>query len=559
MSVHAGHRLLRHLRSRGIDRLHLTPGSDFAPLVQAYAIGGDDLPVPVLCLEENVAIGMAHGRALATGQPQAAMVHVTVGTAKALCGLINAAHDRTPLLLLAGRNPVTEQGHLGSRSMYIHWSQEMYDQGGMVREFVKWDYELRDASQVEQALDRALAISCSEPRGPAYLTLPREVLASTVPESAPPAAALAVPTPAAPDPGVLAELAALVANARQPMVIASDVGLLAADRQALADFADQHAVGVVESNRALTSNLDVSHPSHLGFDVAVALQHADLVIVAGAVVPWIPSLQGPRPGCRVVHVGPDPLFSAVPFRAFPADLHVTSSYRPLFEALGREAARSSTPDRIAARRADLAGLKGARQAAVQACRPGAPRAAGKIDKAFASAALAQVMPQGSVVISEYWFDRDAGPTTGHGSYFYQSPAGGLGWGVPAALGVQSAQPGRAVVAAVGDGAYVFANPAACHHAAANERLPILIAVYNNARWGSVETSAQQVYPELEINAARALPLSGLGQLPDFTAYARASGGHGESVSDPSELVPALQRCFEAMAQGRHALINILAS
>ena len=159
MSEHAGHRLLRHLHRRGIDSLYFTAGSDFAPLVHAYAQGGEDLPQPVACLDENVTVGMAHGRASASGRPQVAMVHVTVGTAKALCSLMNAAHDRTPLVLLAGRNPVTQQGNPASRSMYIHWSQEMFDQGGMVREFVKWDYELRDASQIEEALDRALAIA----------------------------------------------------------------------------------------------------------------------------------------------------------------------------------------------------------------------------------------------------------------------------------------------------------------------------------------------------------------------------------------------------------------
>lgn len=558
MSQHAGHALLRQLERRGLDTLFLTAGSDFAPLVHAYHSGEEGLPTPVVCLEENVAIGMAHGRALATCKPQAAMVHVHVGTAKALCGLINAAHDHTPLLLLAGRNPVTQQGQHGGRSMYIHWSQEMFDQGSMVREFVKWDYELRDPSQVEDSMDRALSIALAEPRGPVYLTLPRETLSAVREQEPVVSPQLVVPTSPAPDVAARTELAALIAAARMPIVLASDVGLHESDRQALDEFARMSAVGVVESSRALTSNLDASHPSHLGYDVATALAHADLLIVCGAVAPWIPVLQSPRPGTRVAHVGPDPLFSRVPFRAFPADLHITSGYRALFEALSAEFLTLPDKDRLQMRQQALGELKQARNGVVRSKRAtAAPRQGETITKAMACAALAQAMPESAVVVNEYWFDRDLAPTHGHGSYFYQSPAGGLGWGVPAALGVQMAHPGRPVIATVGDGAYVFANPAACHHAAANQGLPILIAVYNNQRWGSVETSAQQVFQDLPISRDKPLPLSGLGELPDFCAYAQASGGHGETVSKAEELVPALMRCFEAMERGRHALINIL--
>ena len=82
---------------------------------------------------------MAHGAYLATGRPQAVMVHVSVGTANTVNGAANAARDQAPILLLAGRTPITEQGLHGSRNRPIHWAQEMFDQGGMLREFVKWD------------------------------------------------------------------------------------------------------------------------------------------------------------------------------------------------------------------------------------------------------------------------------------------------------------------------------------------------------------------------------------------------------------------------------------
>jgi len=105
------------------------------------------------------------------------MVHVNVGTGNAVNGIINAAHDNVPILFTAGRTPLTEEGLPGTRDLYIHWAQESFDQAGMVREYVKWDYELRNFTQLEAVVDRALEIAMAPPRGPVYLTLPREVLA----------------------------------------------------------------------------------------------------------------------------------------------------------------------------------------------------------------------------------------------------------------------------------------------------------------------------------------------------------------------------------------------
>ena len=110
---------------------------------------GRAMPEPVVVPHENAAVGMAHGYYLVTGRPQAVMVHVNVGMANALMGLLNAARDNVPIFFTSGRTPPTESGRLGSRDLPIHWGQEMYDQAGMLREYVKWDYELRYGEQVE--------------------------------------------------------------------------------------------------------------------------------------------------------------------------------------------------------------------------------------------------------------------------------------------------------------------------------------------------------------------------------------------------------------------------
>ena len=143
------------------------------------------VPRPVLVPHENLAVAMAHGVYLMNGRPQAVMVHTTAGTANTLNNLFNLARDRCPLILAAGRTPITEKGSFGSRTRPIQWGQEMFDQAGMLREMVKWDYELRVPAQVGDVVARAVEVAMAHPRGPVYLMLPREPLAATVEPTGP--------------------------------------------------------------------------------------------------------------------------------------------------------------------------------------------------------------------------------------------------------------------------------------------------------------------------------------------------------------------------------------
>src|SRR6201987_2131823 len=173
------------LADRGVDYLFGNAGTDFAPLIEAYsraAQTGVAVPQPILATHENLAVTMAHGYGMISRRVPAVMVHVSVGPANMVCGAINAARENVAILLTAGRSPLTESGLPGARDGYIHWAQEMYDQAGMLREIVKWDYELRNGEQLATVVDRALAIAASEPRGPVYLTLPREVIAAPMPQ-----------------------------------------------------------------------------------------------------------------------------------------------------------------------------------------------------------------------------------------------------------------------------------------------------------------------------------------------------------------------------------------
>ena len=129
------------------------------------------------------------------------------------------------MLFTAGRTPLTEEGLPGARSIYIHWAQELFDQAGMVRELVKWDYELRNLEQLETVVDRALTVAMSEPRGPVYLTLPREVLAERPGDFSFDSPSTRIPAAAGiPNPDAIDHAADMLSKAKNPLIISSSFG-----------------------------------------------------------------------------------------------------------------------------------------------------------------------------------------------------------------------------------------------------------------------------------------------------------------------------------------------
>src|SRR3954447_14202080 len=259
--------LLERLTTLGIDTLFVNAGTDFPPIVEALskasAQGSSRLraiPVP----HENLAVSMAYGHYLVSGRPQAIMLHVNVGTANAVCALMNAYRERIPLLVAAGRTPFTETGHAASRSLFIHWSQEMFDQASLVRESVKWDYEIRMPEQIYSAVDRALSLATSDPKGPVYLTLPREVMAAPVPTGCRPQTPQRPTRRIGADPTALTAAANILAHAKRPLIITASLGHNRTAVDALAALAERFAVPVV-SHVPKSLCLPTNHPMHMGF------------------------------------------------------------------------------------------------------------------------------------------------------------------------------------------------------------------------------------------------------------------------------------------------------
>jgi acetolactate synthase I/II/III large subunit len=539
----------------GVDYVFANAGTDFAPILEALLEHeSDQVPEFVICPHENLAVAMAHGFFLASGKAQGVMVHVNVGVANALCGLLNAARDNIPMLFASGRTPITEQGRLGSRDNFIHWGQEMFDQGAMLREFVKWDYELRCPEQTSAAVGRALSIARSEPAGPVYLSLPREVLAATANSDAPQNPAAAASSPA-PDPAAIDRVAHLAAAAKSPLLITARAGRTARGVAALSTLAEKFAIPVVEA-AANYMCLPGDHPMHAGFTPAPYLPDADLIIVVDAPVPWTPSRIGPSEDCPVIQIGPDPLFEPLPFRGFRSDIAIKTETAAGLEALLAAVYVSKYLDQpvIDARRKALAPkLADARaKRLAKAATPGA-----KITHDYASHCLNQALGKDGVLVNERGCLREAMEFTEPGTFFGPTIAGGLGASIGIALGIKLAAPERMVAAALGDGSCIFNNPVACLQTAVARQLPILIVVLNNEAWHSVKASTLQVYPDGAVAHSNHPPLTSLAPSPDYAGVAIACGAEGVRVGDPAALQQVLHDAVTMVRkQSKTMLVDI---
>jgi acetolactate synthase-1/2/3 large subunit len=552
----AGEAFLRALADHGVDYLFANPGTDFPPVVEAFSRAkktNAKVPQPVLVPHENLAVAMAHGAYLMNGRPQAVMVHVNVGTANTINNVTNLARDRVPLILAAGRTPITEKGSFGSRSRPIHWAQEMFDQAGMLRELVKWDYELRQPGQIGDVVSRSVEVAMAHPRGPVYLVLPREPLSATLSEPIAPIKPRAAAERVYPDPKSIDTLADWIAGAERPLIITS---VLPADAvRPLSALAERLAIPVVTHNPRSVC-LPSSHHMHFGYEPGALLTDADLVIVLESDVPWIPHMQHPAAGSRIVHVAEDPIFSRYPMRSFPSDLSVQAGVVHSLETLiaALEPRLQLAEPRIAARRARLTERMHIRRA--QLVKDSA--AGDRISPAYLSRAIGEAVGDDAIIFNEYPLRADHCPREKPGTFYSLGPAGGLGWGLGAALGAKLAAPDKLIVATLGDGAYMFSNPTVGHWVSAKHNLPILTVVFNNSRYGAVRNSTLSMFKDGVSGENDGRDLADLDPAPPYDEMARAQGAFAERVESPAALPGALARARDAvMNEKRQALLNVI--
>jgi acetolactate synthase-1/2/3 large subunit len=552
------------LADRGIDYWFANAGTDFAPVVETLAkaeVLETKVPKPVTCPHENTAMHMAIGYFLVTGKPQAVMVHVNVGTANGMNGLLNAARGHVPMLFTAGRTPTNEDGLAGHRSLDIHWTQEMFDQAGMLRESVKWDYELRNGLQLETVIDRALTIAKSEPMGPVYLSLPREVLAQTMAEftyttpSRQHAAA-----PAFPNGEAAEQVAALLAAADNPLIITSSAGRDPKAWSALGDFAERYAIPVIQYRNRYMS-IPSNHPMNLGYELSPLLEKADVILAVDVPVPWLPAYDKVRDDAKVVHMGPDPLHGYVPVRGHPCDIALAcataAGLKVLNETVAEHEARAKT--RIDKRRASLAEswktLRDGWRKKLEAVKGQTP-----IHPGWITHCINEIKNEDTIVIKESPLAQEHIDFSKPATMFNAGAASGLGHGLGCALGAKLAARDRLVIGTHGDGSYMFGNPISAHYVGAEQELPVLTVLFNNQRWQAVRRATVGLSKDGYAAKSKHQPITFLDSISNYQKAVEVADGYGEKVTDPAEMLPALERGLRAVnVEKRQAVINVICS
>ena len=570
---------LEALHEAGVRYIFANLGSDHPGLIEAVAwarAGGRQTAIPelIVCPHETVALSAAHAYASVAGQPQAVLVHVDAGTQNLGGAVNNAARGRVPVLIFAGQAPYTIEGELpGGRNEFIHWLQDVHDQRGILRNYVKYDNEIRTGRNVRQLVHRAMQIARSEPAGPVYLVGPREVMEEELePPAADPAAgqpaAVGAPgyspvAPAALTGEAADQIAAALAGAQHPLVITSYLGRDPRAVDELVRLCELLAIPVIESVPSHL-NFPADHPLQCGYQWTTRSQdpllaEADVILAVDSDVPWIEATSRPSPQAAIYCVDVDPLKYQMAMWHVPARLFAAANSRvalhQIHEAVRRQ--ELADPDAVAARRAQMAAVHDAQRAEWEALE----RPAGSvITPEYLTACVRDAIAgEDALVLSEavtsFQIVARHLRLNRPGSLI-SSGGGSLGWAGGGAVGAKLAAPDRTVVCLVGDGSYLFGVPSSAQWVARRYRTPALTVIYDNHGWRAPKQSTMALHADGA--AARGADFNvSFEPAADLAGIARAAGAaHARAVADPAELSSALKEALAAVHDGTSAVLSV---
>ena len=568
MTKHStAHYLLEGLMDAGIEYMFANFGTDHVSIIEELANwkqAGRRHPEVVICPHEVVAAHMAGGYAAMTGRGQAVMVHVDSGTANSAMSLHNLFRARLPVFLMAGKAPFTLHGELtGSRDNYVHFIQDPFDIASLVRPYVKWEYNLPSGVITKEVLQRGTAMMQSDPKGPVYLTLPRETLAEEWEEAAVksfPKERYGAVSLGGTDAVRARAIAEALLSAENPVAITCYLGRNPEAVAALEELARSCGMKVAEFSPT-SLNFPHDSPCFAGFDPGAAIAQADVGLLLDVDVPWLPKLVHDHPATRWLQVDVDAIKQDLPMWSFPVDVRVQGDCATVLKQVLEIIRAEATPafkTRAAARMVALEAAREKRQSSLAelAARPGEVNA---ISPHYLCAMLNKVLGPDDVVVNEAIRNTPSvlNQITRTRPLSFHGPSGaGLGYSGGFALGVKLARPQARVLQIIGDGSYHFSAPTAVYAVAQQYRLPIFTVVLDNGGWSAVKTAVLSVYPKGTALKTDDFQSRLLGKQRRFEQVAQAFGAHGEAVSDPKDLEAAIQRCLAALDQGQAAVLNV---
>ena len=409
---------------------------------------------------------------------------------------------------------------------------------------------------IYESVIRAGELAQRVPAGPVYLSVSTETLME---DWVPPANGRSIP--AAPRmltaPEDIDKLAAVLARAKNPVVVAEAAGREPETFHALVELCELIALPVIEKSGALFANFPKDHPLHQGHDLKPMWTDIDLAIVIRARVPWYPPSHRP-PNAVIAVIDESPHREAMVYQNHHADMYlegnVAQTLRDLAAAMrarGLDAAAiEEKRGRLAAAHDQLQAKKRALQAEARKKRP--------IDPVWLCATLGEVMPRGTIYLDEVTTHtpllREHIRWNEPQSLFTKQ--GGLGQGLGLSLGIKLAKPQNSVVTLIGDGAFLYNPTLGCLGAARDYRLPIMVVVFNNRKYAAMQEMHLKMYPNgtaVETETFHGTYI----QAPDLAKIAEAFGAYGERVEDPELLPDALRRGLEATTNGRAAVLDVV--
>ena len=559
---------LEALAEAGVRYIFANLGSDHPGLIEALAqVNAEgraaEFPRIIVCPHETVALSAAHAYAMVTGEPQAVIVHVDAGTLN-LGGVSNAMRGRVPVFVFAGAAPYTQEGELpGGRNEFIHWIQDVRDQRGILRNYVKYDNEIRTGRNVKQLVHRAMQIARSEPAGPVYLTSPREVMEEQVEPYTVDRADFEPVAPMALTDAVAAEIATALAQARRPLIVTSYLGRDPAAVPKLVELSELLAIPVLES-MAYHVNFPADHKLHAGFQYHTVapnpvLAQADVILVIDSDVPWIPAVNRPSAEAAIYYLDVDPLKSQMSMWHVPARRFAAASSRLAVEQITSFVRDNILIDAaVEVRRIEVMEASQARRAALDALeRPGSD---GVITAQYLTACVRRLLADedaliltevvtNSKTVADHLRPNRPGSVIHHGG-------GSLGWAGGAAVGAKLAAPDRTVVCLVGDGSFLFGVPSSAQWVARRYGTPALTVIYDNRGWAAPKFSTLMVHPDGAAAKADDFHVS-FEPEADLPGIAAAAGGaYAATVDDPADLPGVLKDALAVVHGGRSAVISV---
>ena len=556
-----GEAILQAFRALGVDYIIASPGSEWSPVWEALArqkVNEKDGPTYLNCWHETLAVDMALAYTRVTNRLQAVLLHAGAGLQQGSLGIHAALLAEIPMVVMSGES--VSFGEDPNLPIEPQWYGSLSIVGGphrLVEPIVKWSQYVASPFTLYESVVRAGEMAQRQPMGPTYLDVPLEAMLHAW---TPPAKMRKVPP--APktqaQPQDVERVAALLINARQPVILTESAGRDPQAFAALVELAD--LVNIPVGSRGFSyANFPTSHPLYQGSDIASILKQADLILLVKSKAPWYPPSHRPL-DATIVAIGENPLSGTMVYQNLQADFYLEGDVAASLRMLA-EAVRSAGvgPSKFAERR-ELWKREHEKIASGLRAAEAAEQGKAVIDPLALCGAVREVMPPDTIYLNETimhsaslqqhlsWNDPQ--------SYFHGF--GGLGQGLGLALGTKLAAPKRPVVLFIGDGAFLYNPIVQAFGASKDHNLPIVVIVCNNGKYLAMKQGHLHHYPDgvaVGADLFHGVHIDG----PDYAELGKPFGFHGRRVESPGELKGALEGALTSVKNGTTSILNVVLS